>query len=220
MAFLMEHEKISYPEALRWLAKRYNIEIEEDRNYDKEAEDAAKSLRESLFVVNEYAAKYFHEYLQSDAGSTIGLAYLKERGFSTKTMETFSLGFAPENRTEFTETALKNGYKKEFLTQLGLTVERDNGSFYDRFAGRVMFPIHNLSGRVIAFGGRVLKKDEKTAKYLNSPESELYHKSSVLYGLFQAKSSIVKSDVCYLVEGYTDVISLHQAGFTQAVASA
>lgn len=220
VAFLMEHEKISYPEALRWLAKRYNIEIEEDRNYDKEAEDAAKSLRESLFVVNEYAAKSFHEYLQTDAGSTIGLAYFKERNFTPKTIETFSLGFAPENRTEFTEKALKDGYKKEFLVQLGLTVERDNGSFYDRFAGRVMFPIHNLSGRVIAFGGRVLKKDEKTAKYLNSPESELYHKSSVLYGLFQAKSSIVKSDVCYLVEGYTDVISLHQAGFTQAVASA
>ena len=219
VAFLMELEKFSYPEALRWLAQKYQIEIEEDRNYDKEAEQAAKSHRESLLLVNEYAQKYFTEYLQSERGATIGLSYFRERGFRPEIITQFALGFAPEKRTEFTETALKSGYQKEFLTALGLTVEREDGTFYDRFAGRAMFPIHNLSGRVIAFGGRVLKKDEKTAKYLNSPESELYHKSDVLYGIFQAKTHIVKSDVCYLVEGYTDVISLHQAGFPQAVAS-
>lgn len=219
--FLMEHEKLSYPEALRWLAAKYNIEIEEDKNVDKAALEQARNERESLLIVNAFAQKFFSEYLLSDErGKAIGLSYFKQRGLSPQSIETFGLGFAPESRTAFTEAALKAGYQRNYLEALGLTVTRDDGSFYDRFAGRVMFPIHDISGKVIAFGGRILKKDEKTAKYLNSPESELYHKSKVLYGLYQAKKSIIKEDLCFLVEGYTDVISMHQAGIENVVASA
>lgn len=219
--FLMEHEKLSYPEALRWLANKYNIEIEEDRDVDKAALEQARNERESLLIVNAFAQKFFADYLLTDErGKSIGLSYFRQRGLSPQSIETFGLGFAPESRTAFTEAALKAGYQRNYLESLGLTVTRDDGSFYDRFAGRVMFPIHDISGKVIAFGGRILKKDEKTAKYLNSPESELYHKSKVLYGLFQAKKAIIKEDLCFLVEGYTDVISMHQAGIQNVVASA
>ena len=218
VTFLMEHEQLSYPEALRWLANKYNIEIEEDGT--PQESDEAQSLRESLLVVNNFAQKYFSDQLLlSDKGKAIGLSYFKERDFRQDVIEKFQLGYCHEEWDLFTQHALQNGYKKEFLIRAGLTKESENGRLYDFYRGRVMFPIHNVTGRVVGFGGRVLKGEKETAKYINSPESEVYNKSKLLYGIFFAKKSIVSKDVCYLVEGYTDVISMHQAGIENVVAS-
>lgn len=218
ISFLMEHEKFSYPEALRWVADKYGIEIEEDEQTNEQLQQ--KSERESLAIVNTYAQKYFTEQMfNTDEGKSIGLGYFKERGFSTPTIDKFLLGYCQEDWGAFTKEALKKGYDIEFLLKSGLTKEK-NGNQYDFFRGRVTFPIRNISGKIIAFGARTLRSDKKIAKYYNSPESELYNKSKTLYGLYLAKSTIVKEDNCYLVEGYTDVISLHQAGIENVVASA
>ena len=215
--FIIEHEHLSYPDALRYLAKKYNIEIEEEQVSPEQ--EILRDEKESMLLLNGYAQKYFTDTLvNTEEGKAIGLTYFKERGFTKDTIEKFQLGFSPDQWDAFTSNALKNGYKEEFLLKTGLTIKTERGTF-DRFKGRVMFPIHNLAGRVIAFGGRILKKDEKTAKYLNSPESEVYHKSKVLYGIFFAKKSIVEKDNCYLTEGYTDVISMHQSGIENVVAS-
>ena len=218
VTFLMELEKFTYPEALKWLAKKYSIEVEETVEAPENRE--ADNRRESLMIVTGYAAKFFHEsLLDTDEGKNIGLSYFKERGFSNDTIRKFELGYSPDQWEAFTAQALKEGYQQEFLEESGLSVKRDNGSLYDRYRGRVMFPIHSFTGRVIAFGGRTLKKDKNVPKYVNSPESEIYHKSSVLYGLYYAKKAIRDEDNCYLVEGYADVISVHQAGIENVVAS-
>ena len=215
--FMMEHEQMTYPEALRYLANKYNIEIEEKELSPEQKEQ--QSSRESLQIVNSYAQKYFtQQLLETDEGKSIGLSYFKERGYSMETIERFQLGYNPDVWNGFTSEALKQGYKEEFLLASGLT-KGEPGKRFDFFKGRVMFPIHTITGRVIAFGGRTLRNDKKTAKYFNSPESELYNKSKVLYGLYFAKKDIVKKDVCYLVEGYTDVISLHQRGIENVVSS-
>ena len=215
--FIMEHEQLTYPEALRWLAKKYHIEIEEKE--ESEEEKQLKDERESMMIVSDFAKNYFHNYLlKENEGRTIGLSYLKERGIRDDIMKKFELGFCPDGKDEFTKAAQRQGYKMDFLEKTGLTIRRDDW-VVDRFAGRVMFPIHNIAGRVIAFGGRILKDDKKSAKYLNSPESEIYHKSRVLYGIYQAKREITRLDRCYLVEGYTDVLSFHQAGIENVVAS-
>ena len=224
VSFVMEHEKMTYPEALRYIAKKYNIEIEELYDRNLEEEKKLENEKESLYVVNAYAQKYFTEtLLNTDEGKSIGLSYFKERGLSDETIHKFQLGYAPDKRTAFTDTALKNGYNLEYLTKSGLTikVEDEQGGatkYYDRFAGRVLFPIHNITGRIIGFGGRALKKDVK-AKYVNSPENEIYHKSNVLYGMNIARKAISNEDNCFLVEGYMDVVSMHQAGIENAVAS-
>src|ERR1700753_101978 len=218
ITFLMELEKFSYPEALKWLAKKYSIEVEEtvETAENKEAENH----RESLMIVSAYAAKFFHEsLLETDEGKSIGLSYFKERGFNNDTIKKFELGYSPDQWEAFTGQALKDGYQEEFLVESGLSVKRDNGSLYDRYRGRVMFPIHSFTGRVIAFGGRTLKTDKNVPKYVNSPESDIYHKSNVLYGLFFAKKAIRDEDNCFLVEGYADVLSVHQAGIENVVAS-
>jgi DNA primase len=218
VTFLMELEKFTYPEALKWLAKKYSIEVEETKEAPEDRE--ADNRRESLMIVSGYAAKFFHEsLLDTDEGQSIGLSYFKERGFSTETINKFELGYSPDQWEAFTGQAIKEGYQPEFLIESGLSVKRDNGNLYDRYRGRVMFPIHSFTGRVIAFGGRTLKTDKNVPKYVNSPESEIYHKSSVLYGLYFAKKSIREEDNCYLVEGYADVISVHQAGIENVVAS-
>ncbi len=215
--FLMQHEKFSYPEALRWLAAKYNITIEEDQQTEEQQQE--KSEREQLSIVTEFAAKYFREQMyESEEGKAIGLSYFKERGFRDDIIEKFQLGYCPDKWDAMTKAALEAQYKLEYLIKAGLTRERD-GVPYDFFRGRVMFPIHNISGKVIAFGGRTLKAEKEIAKYFNSPESELYLKSNVLYGLNFAKNAIVKHDMCYLVEGYTDVISMHQAGVENVVSS-
>jgi DNA primase len=215
--FIMEHENLSYPEALKWLAKKYNIDIVEEE--ETEEQKIQKDERESLMIVSAFAQKYFTRYLWNEnEGRTIGLSYFRERGFRDDTMKKFEVGFAPDGKTPFTEAAQTQGYKIDFLEKTGLTIVREDWK-RDRFAGRVMFPVHNLAGRVIAFGGRILKEDKNAAKYLNSPESEIYHKSKVLYGIFQAKREITRSDKCYLVEGYTDVLSMNQAGIENVVAS-
>ena len=217
VAFLMEHEKFTYPEAIRYLAKKYNIEIEETEQ--TEQEKANTDIRESMYLVSEFAKTYFHNtLLNSEEGKAIGYSYFKERGFTNETITKFSLGYSPEAWDAFTKEALGKGYKLEFLESTGLTIPRDDRPF-DRFKGRVMFPIQSMSGRVLGFGGRILTNDKKAAKYLNSPESELYHKSKVLYGIFQAKQSIAKLNNCYLVEGYTDVIQFNQSGIENVVAS-
>jgi len=215
--FIMEHENLTYPEALKWLAKKYNIEVVEQEETEEQKQQ--KDDRESMMIVSSFAQKYFTRYLwEENEGRTIGLSYFRERSFRDDILKKFEVGFAPDGKTPFTDAAQKQGYKIEFLEKTGLTIKRDDW-LRDRFAGRVMFPIHNLAGRVIAFGGRILKEDKKTAKYLNSPESDIYHKSRVLYGIFHAKREISKTDKCYLVEGYTDVISMHQAGIENVVAS-
>jgi DNA primase len=215
--FLMQHEKLSYPEALRWLADKYSIEIEEEQQTNEQQQE--KSEREQLSIVNEFAAKYFHQQmLETDEGKAIGLSYFEERGFREDIIKKFQLGYCPDKWDAMTKEALEKNYKLEYLVKAGLTRERD-GVPYDFFRGRVMFPIHNISGKVIAFGGRTLKAEKEIAKYFNSPESELYIKSKVLYGLHLAKNEIVKKDVCYLCEGYTDVVSMHQAGVENVVAS-
>ena len=217
VAFLMEHEKFTYPEAIRYLAKKYNIEIEETEQTDEEK--ANTDVRESMYLVSEFAKTYFHNtLLNSEEGKAIGYSYFKERGFTNDTIKKFGLGYSPEAWDAFTKEALGKGYKLEFLESTGLTIPREDRPF-DRFKGRVMFPIQSMSGRVLGFGGRILTNDKKAAKYLNSPESELYHKSKVLYGIFQAKQAIAKLNNCYLVEGYTDVIQFNQSGIENVVAS-
>lgn len=216
--FMMKHEQLSYFDALRVLAKKYNIEIQERELTDREKQ--VRGDRESMLIVNGWAQKYFTTQLYEHAeGKTVGLRYFAERGFREDTIRKFQLGYSLDQRDALYKEAIKSGYKKEFLEKTGLVIAYDNGGVNDRFRGRVLFPIHTLSGKVVAFGGRVLKKDEKTAKYVNSPESEIYHKSNELYGIFFAKQSIVKTDRCFLVEGYTDVISMHQAGIENVVAS-
>jgi len=217
IAFLMEHSHFTYPEAIRYLAKKYNIEIEETEQTDEEK--ANTDVRESMYLVSEFAKDYFHNtLLHSEEGKAIGLSYFKERGFTGETIKKFVLGYSPETWDALTKEALGKGYKLEFLESTGLTIPRDDRPF-DRFKGRVMFPIQSMSGRILGFGGRILTNDKKAAKYLNSPESEIYHKSKVLYGIFQAKQAIAKENNCYLVEGYTDVIQFHQAGIENVVAS-
>ena len=217
IAFLMEHEHFTYPEAIRYLAKKYHIDIEETEQSSEEKAQADE--RESLYIVSEYAQQYFQDTLfNTEAGKAIGMTYFKERGFTEETIQKFRLGFSPDEWTAFTDNALAKGYQLEFLEKTGLTIVNGDRKF-DRFKGRVMFPIHSMSGRVLGFGGRILTNDKKQAKYLNSPESEIYHKSKVLYGIFFAKQAIAKADNCYLVEGYTDVIQMHQKGIENVVAS-
>ena len=216
--FIMEHEQISYYEALKFLARKYHIEFKE-REFSPE-ELAARNDRESMFLVNEFAQKYFSTTLHNHIeGKSIGLSYFRERAFRDDIIRKFQLGYSLEQRDGFTQTALKEGYNKEYLVKTGLTLENEQGQLTDRFRGRVMFPVHTLSGKVVAFGGRIIRKDDKTAKYVNSPESEIYHKSNELYGIYFAKQAIVREDRCYLVEGYTDVISMHQTGIENVVAS-
>ena len=218
VTFLMELEKFSYPEALKWLAKKYGIEVEETVESTENKEE--ENHRESLMIVSGYAAKFFHEsLLETEEGKNIGLSYFIERGFSNETIRKFELGYSPDQWEAFTNKALKEGYQQQFLEETGLSVKRDNGTLYDRDRGRVMFPIHSFTGRVIAFGGRTLKNDKNVPKYVNSPESEIYHKSNILYGLYFAKKAIRDEDNCYLVEGYADVLSVHQAGIENVVAS-
>lgn len=215
--FIMKHEQLSYFEALRYLAKKYNIEIQE-RELTEDQKNAYNE-RESLFILNDYARNYFVSTLHNHSeGKNIGLSYFKERGFRDDIIKKFQLGYSLEQRDAFTQDAQKNGFRKEYLIKTGLTIEGDN-YLVDRFRGRVMFPVHTLSGKVVAFGGRILKKAENTGKYVNSPESDIYHKSDQLYGIYFAKQAITKADCCYLVEGYTDVISMHQAGIENVVAS-
>lgn len=217
VAFLMEHEHFTYPEAIRYLARKYNIEIEETEK--TEEEKANTDLRESMYLVSEFAKNYFHDtLLNSNEGKAIGYSYFKERGFTNETIKKFSLGYSPEIWDAFSKEALGKGYKIDFLESTGLTIVKDE-KLIDRFRSRVMFPIQSMSGRILGFGGRILTNDKKAAKYLNSPESDIYHKSKVLYGIFQAKQAIAKQDNCYLVEGYTDVIQFHQAGIENVVSS-
>lgn len=216
--FIMKHEQLSYFDALRFLAKKYNIEIQERELTEKEKQ--VRNDRESMLIVNAWAQQYFstllHEHLE---GKSVGLRYFAERGLREEVVRKFQLGYSLDARDALYKTAMKSGYKKEFLEKTGLVIAYDNGNVNDRFRGRVIFPVHTLSGKVVAFGGRVLKKDEKTAKYVNSPESEIYHKSNELYGIYFAKQAIVKQDRCFLVEGYMDVIGMHQAGMENVVAS-
>jgi DNA primase len=215
--FVMDHEHLGYADALRWLARKYNIEIKEKEISVEELQ--ANNERESLMLVSEFARKFFSQsLLESEEGKAIGLSYFKERGFPDAIIEKFQLGYSPENRKALLNAATQAGYKQEYLVKTGLCYENENG-VGDRFAGRVMFPIHNISGRPIAFGGRTLRTDKKVAKYVNSPESEIYTKSKVVYGIYQAKNAIVKEDLCYLVEGYVDVVSMHIAGVENVVAS-
>ncbi len=232
--FIMEHDKLTYPDALRYLAKKYNIEIVEEEQTPEQIQ--YNNDRESLLVVSSYAQKHFSENLyNTDEGKSIGLGYFKERGLREDIIQKFQLGYSINQRNAFTEIAVATGYKMEYLVKSGLTIEYKNEAevnaetgeiikaadtkHADRFWGRVMFPIHNQSGRVIAFGGRTLRTDIKTSKYVNSPETEIYHKSDVLYGLYQSKNAIVKEKFCFLVEGYMDVIAMHQAGVENVVAS-
>lgn len=218
VTFLMEHEHFTYPEAIKYLANKYNIEVEETIETNEEKEKANE--KESMYLVSEFARDYFkNTLLKTDEGKAIGLSYFKERGFTLETIEKFQLGFSPDSWDIFSKEALGKGYQLEFLEKTGLTIKREDGSLFDRFKGRVMFPIHSMSGRVLGFGGRILTNDKKAAKYLNSPESDIYHKSKVLYGIYYAKQTIAKLDNCYLVEGYTDVIQFNQSGIENVVAS-
>ncbi|MGK6350480.1 DNA primase [Parapedobacter sp. DT-150] len=216
--FVMEHEKYSYPEALKYLGRKYHIDVEETERTPEQL--AVQDKRESLFIVTNWAGKFFREVLwDTEEGRTIGLNYFKERGYREDIIQKFELGYSPEAWTALHEQARAAGYRDEFLEATGLIIRKDDGSAYDRFRGRVMFPIHNLTGRILGFGGRTLKTDKKAPKYVNSPESEVYHKSDVLYGLYFAKKAILDADNCYLVEGYADVISMHQAGVEHVVSS-
>ncbi|WP_431165856.1 DNA primase [Tenacibaculum halocynthiae] len=221
ISFLMEHEHYTYPEAIRWLAKKYNIEIEETEQSDEQKEQMNE--RESMFLVSKFAKDYFHDLLMnSQNGRAIGLSYFKERGFREDIIEKFDLGYCKDEWDNFTKAALAKGYDLKYLKSTGLTIVKEGGAQdrkFDRFKGRVMFPIHSMSGRILGFGGRILTNDKKAAKYLNSPESEIYHKSKILYGLYHAKKEIAKQDNCFLVEGYTDVISFYQSGVENVVAS-
>ena len=217
VGFIMEHEHYSFPEALKYLANKYGIEVEEEEMTPEMQEQFDE--RERMFLLNGFMTNHFQENLfNTEDGKAIGLTYLKEREFNESTIKKFQLGYAANAWEEYSLFALKNGYKKDILVKTGLSIEKDQ-KLIDRFKGRVIFPIHNLTGKVIGFGGRILTSDKKTAKYLNSPESEIYNKSKSLYGIYFAKNAIAKADNCYLVEGYTDVISLHQAGIENVVAS-
>ena len=219
VSFLMELEQFTYPEALRWLAKRYNIEIEEDNDFSPEQVEAQKT-KESLYILTEVAKNFFVQQLhETNEGKSIGLSYFKERGFSAEIIKRFDLGYSPNQWDAFADFAEKKGYTREVIEASGLVSYREDGKRFDKFRERIIFPIFSFSGRPIGFGGRILRNDIKAAKYLNSPENEIYFKSKTLYGLFQAKQTILKNDECFLVEGYTDVISLHQAGIENVVAS-
>lgn len=221
--FVMDIENIGYGEALRYLAKKYGVEIEEQEQTPEEL--LRQNERESLLIVLNFAKTFFQEaLLNSDEGKSVGLTYFRERGFTNPTLDAFDLGYSYDQWDALLQAGLKRGYKREILEKAGLILSKENNKVFDRFRGRVMFPIHNVSGRVIAFGARILKTDKNqpggaSPKYLNSPETEVYHKSQVLYGIYQAKQTIRQEDVCYLTEGYTDVISLHQAGIKNVVAS-
>lgn len=220
LQFLMDYQQLSYPDALRYIARKYNIEIEEEHRSDeqKQQEQEKHNLTESIYIANAAAQKYFTDYMLNNDNGKIGLAYFKERGFLQHTIDKFQLGFAPDGGDGFTKHALKNGFQLDVLKKAGLTSPKENSTF-DFFRNRVMFPIHNMTGKVVGFGGRIMVKDEKSPKYVNTPESEVYQKSKILYGAYFAKQEIRKKDECLLVEGYTDVISLHQAGIENAVAS-
>ena len=224
VAFLMEHEHFTYPEAIKYLAKKYNIEVEETERTDEQKQEASES--ESMYLVSEFAQDYFSEILwKSELGKAIGLSYFKERGFTDETIKKFNLGYCLDQWSGFTTAALEKGYQLNYLEKTGLTIVKENAENpndskkFDRFKARVMFPIHSMSGRVLGFGGRILTNDKKAAKYLNSPESDIYHKSKVLYGIYFAKQAIAKEDNCYLVEGYTDVIQFYQRGIENVVSS-
>ena len=217
VSFLMEHEHFTFPEAIKFLAKKYNIEVEETQQTNEQKE--AASLRESMYAVTDYAQSFFSKMLnEHQEGKNIGLAYFQERGFTSESIDKFHLGYSPDQWDALTKAALNAGFQEEFLISSGLTIQKGE-KLFDRFKGRVMFPIHSMSGRVMGFGGRILKQDKQSAKYVNSPESEVYQKSKVLYGLYQAKQHIAKESNCYLVEGYTDVIQMHQAGIQNVVSS-
>lgn len=225
--FIMDHESLSYPEALKFLANKYGIEVVEKEVTNEEK--AQQNEKESLYIVMQYAQKYFTDLLlNDDLGRSIGLGYFTERGFSQTTIDKFQLGYSSEERRKFSETAVKNSYKPEYLVKTGMSILSNNhaegnpitgADIFDRYTGRVMFPIHNITGKVIGFGGRILTNDKKQAKYINSPQTDIYDKSKTLYGLFQAKKTIIQEDICFLVEGYTDVISMHQSGIENVVSS-
>lgn len=218
ISFVMEHESMTYVEALKFIARKYGIEVVEKE--ENEEQLAARNDRENMMLVTAYADEYFQDkLLKSTEGLNVGLSYFRERGFNDITVNTFSLGYCPSSGDLFSRGALEAGYKEQYLVSTGLTIKRESGGYYDRFAGRVIFPIHSISGRVIGFGGRILTSDKKKAKYLNSPESEIYHKTYSLYGIYQAKRAISNLNKCILVEGYTDVISMHQNGIENVVAS-
>ena len=216
--FIMEHEQLSYPDALRWLAKKYHIEIKERELTDDEKRE--ESVRESMFVINQYAQQHFVETLhETEEGKAIGMNYFKHRGLRDETINKFGLGYSLERRDSFAQKAVKAGYNPELIAKTGVCYSTDDGRLVDRFWGRVIFPVHTISGKVVAFGGRILQNNAKAAKYVNSPESEIYHKSDHLYGLYFSKQAIMQKDRCILVEGYLDVISMHQAGIQNVVAS-
>ena len=218
VGFIMEHEQMTYVEALRWLARKYHIEIHERELSDEEKRE--ESERESLFIVNEWALKYFQHNLRNNVeGLAIGMQYFRSRGFRDDTIEKFKLGYALPERDALAKAALAKGFKEQFLIDTGLCYKKEDGQLQDRYAGRVIFPVQTVTGRVVAFGGRILNNDKKLAKYVNSPESLIYHKSNELYGIFLAKQAITKKDRCYLVEGYIDVTSMHQSGVENVVAS-
>src|SRR5690606_28256572 len=218
LKFVMELEKYSYPDAIRYLANKYHIEVEEVERTPEQM--AAQDRRESLYVLSQWAGKFFKEQLwDTDLGKSIGLSYFKERGYREDIIKKFDLGYSPDQWTALVDAAKAEGFQPAYLTEIGLAIERDDKSLYDRFRGRVIFPIQNLTGRIIGFGGRTLKTEKSTPKYVNSPESEIYHKSDVLYGLNFAKKAVMDADLCYLVEGYADVIAMHQAGVENVVSS-
>lgn len=218
VSFVMRHENMTYPEALKYLAHKYNIHIKEKEFTQEEKEEHEE--RESMGIVNQFAAEFFTKQLfETEEGRSIALTYFEHRGFTKETIDRFQLGYSPQNRQALTNEAINKGYKLKFLEKTGLSIVKEDGYKFDRFCGRVIFPIHSIAGKVVAFGGRIMQNDKKMAKYVNSPESEVYHKSNVLYGIYQAKNEIVKRDKCYLCEGYCDVISMHQSGVTNTVAS-
>lgn len=218
VGFIMEHEQMTYPEALRWLAKKYNIEIHERELTDEEKRE--ENERESLFILNEWALHYFQDnLLNTEKGQAIGMQYFRSRGFRDDTINSFQLGYAMPERDALAKTALAKGFKEQYLIDTGLCYRKEDGTLQDRYHGRVIFPVHTVTGRVVAFGGRILENNKKLAKYVNSPESLIYHKSNELYGIYQAKHAITKNDRCYLVEGYIDVTSMHQSGVENVVAS-
>ena len=219
ISFVMEHEGMSYLEAIRYLAKKYGVEIKEDEGR-KDEELANQSTRDSLYILMNFAKDYYKDLLfKNEEGRSIGLSYFRERGFNDRTIEKFELGYSLNEWDHLTRAAVSKGHSEEMLEKAGLLIKKDDGKKYDRFRGRVIFPVHNLSGKIIAFGARILTKEKDQPKYINSPETEIYHKSNVLYGMFQAKNAIRKEEFCYLVEGYTDVISLHQCDIENVVAS-
>jgi DNA primase len=217
--FVMEHEGMSFIDAIKFLASKYGIELIEENSKRSEEYDEQVRIKESLYAAIDFAQNFYVENLQTEEGKIAGLAYLKERGFTVETIRKFGLGYAPGGFDTFTKTALKQGFNEQILLDAGLIKRSEKGSYFDFFRERVQFPFFNVAGKIVAFGGRIIKKDERGPKYLNSPETPIYIKSKILFGIFQAKNAIKKTDMCYLVEGYTDVISLHQAGIENVVAS-